>query len=78
LQDHSHQGVGSKILQAVEKWALEQSINRLESQVAQSNAIAVAFYAKHGYQQEGLAKQAIRVANTYYDSCLMGKILAEG
>ena len=47
------QGVGSKLLQGVKRAAVKSGAKRLYLEVAQSNAAALAFYKKAGFDETG-------------------------
>lgn len=43
------QGIGSELMRHVQAWAAERGINRIELQVAEFNAFAIAWYEQLGF-----------------------------
>jgi GNAT superfamily N-acetyltransferase len=50
-------GVGSDLVDAVIEWARGQGLNRLLLEVAETNAAAIAFYARKGFVPNGVHGQ---------------------
>jgi len=46
-------GVGSALMRAAERWALEAEVSKLELHVFPHNRAAIALYEKLGYRREG-------------------------
>lgn len=76
LQAYTGQGIGSRLLQALEAWALEQGLHRLELTVMTHNERAIALYKKLGYVIEGTRKDSLFVNGAYVDEYAMAKLLA--
>lgn len=67
-------GVGTLLLQKLIEWAKEwEIISKIELSVRASNTRAIALYTKFNFQQEGLLKHHVRIAdNQFVDEILMG------
>lgn len=61
----------------MEKWALENTITRLELTVMTHNERAVRLYKKMGFKIEGLKEKSLIVDGKYVDEYYMGKILIQ-
>lgn len=68
-------GIGTRMLNALEKWALEQGVWRLELGVMAHNERAIRLYEKFGYVREGVKRGAIVVDGQAVDEIIMGKLL---
>ena len=68
-------GVGTKLLNELDRWALEQGIYRLELTVMTHNVKALALYEKCGFVVEGVKKDSMCIDGEYIDEYYMGKIL---
>jgi RimJ/RimL family protein N-acetyltransferase len=75
LRAHSGQGTGTRLLQAVEAWARDRGLRRLELTVMTHNAAAVSLYRKMGFAIEGTRRDSLLVSGRYVDEYLMAKIL---
>ncbi len=75
VQAASGHRLGSRLLEALEAWAVAHGIARLELTVMSHNKRAIALYQKLGYQIEGLRKRSIRVQGEYIDELAMAKLL---
>ena len=52
--DYQGQGIGSKLLIKMEKWAFEQGVSRIQLQADKDNHSALAFYKKNSWQSTSL------------------------
>jgi RimJ/RimL family protein N-acetyltransferase len=77
LQAFSGRGVGTKLFEALETWAVEQGIHRLELTVMVHNERAIGLYEKLGFQREGRKRDVLRVSGEYVDEVLMAKLPQE-
>ena len=75
LQKYAHQGIGTKLFIAMEKWALKHKIHRLDLSVMVHNKAAIGLYRKMGFQTEGRMKDSLVVDGRYVDEYLMAKTL---
>ncbi len=68
-------GIGTKLFEALEGWARQESIRRLELTVMAHNARAIKLYKKFGFRIEGVKESSIRINGAYIDEFYMAKIL---
>jgi len=70
-------GLGTEILSAIKKSAIENGKKRIELTVDINNMPAITLYKKMGFLVEGVVKKSYKLAATgeYYDEYLMGLIL---
>jgi len=68
-KDFQHKGIGSDLLKEAEKIAKN---GKIEIMVAETEADAVEFYQKNGYQKEGILKSHYRKGESCF---VMGKIV---
>lgn len=76
LQAWTSQGIGTQLMLALEDWARNQGVLRLELTVMTHNHIAVALYQKRGFEIEGTLKRTMFIDGDYVDEHLMAKFLA--
>ncbi|BCL84523.1 acetyltransferase [Ktedonobacteria bacterium brp13] len=76
LQAWTSQGIGTHLFLAMEDWARNQGILRLELTVAAHNQAAVALYRKCGFEIEGTMRQTMFIDEDYIDEHVMAKFLA--
>lgn len=69
------QGVGTKLFEQADKWAIENSISRLELTVMVRNHAGVALYQKMGFLIEGTKKSSLKVDGEYIDEYYMAKLI---
>ncbi|MFN2747298.1 GNAT family N-acetyltransferase [Bacillus sp. z60-18] len=69
------QGIGTHLFLALEKWACEEKLHRLELTVMSHNQTAVKLYQKIGFSIEGTRKHAMMVNGTYVDEYFMAKLI---
>jgi RimJ/RimL family protein N-acetyltransferase len=75
LQRYWGQGIGTQLLQALEAWAQEQTVHRLEVTVGVDNHRAIGLYRKMGFEVEGRQRDALRVGDRYVDQFWMAKLI---
>jgi len=75
LEAFTSRGIGTALFQALEAWAREYNIHRLELSVMVHNARGVGLYQKMGFQIEGIKKDSLLVDGVYVDEYYMGKLL---
>ncbi len=68
-------GIGSALLAALDRWALERGIHRLELTVMAHNDRAIALYRKSGYRLEGTRRHSVRLGDRYVDELSLAKLL---
>lgn len=69
------QGVGTELFVHLEKWAGQQSVNRLELTVVCENSAGVALYKKHGFEVEGTKRDSLYINGNFYDEYYMSKLI---
>jgi len=77
LEAFTGQGIGSQLFVAMEKWAREKQLHRLELTVMTHNKAGMALYKKQGFEIEGVRQQALVINNHYVDEYYMAKLLDE-
>ncbi|MEH7386415.1 GNAT family N-acetyltransferase [Bacillus sp. JJ1521] len=75
LQDFRGKGVGTKLFQELEKWALIHQIHRLELTVITQNAAGLSLYKKIGFEIEGTKRHSLLINGVYVDEFYMSKLL---
>jgi len=75
LKEYTGKGYGTKLMNTLEKQAIENGINRLELEVSEKNKFAISLYEKLGFEVEGVKRQAFLVNGNYEDELIMGKII---
>jgi RimJ/RimL family protein N-acetyltransferase len=68
-------GIGTRLLEAVEEWALQEGVTRLELGVMAENERAIGLYKKQGYEYEGRKRGAIMINGKPVDEIIMAKLL---
>ncbi|MDS9472066.1 GNAT family N-acetyltransferase [Sporosarcina pasteurii] len=68
-------GVGTKLFTALEKWAIEQEIHRLELTVMTHNEAGIALYKKMGFEIEGTKRHSLWIDGKYIDEYYIAKLL---
>jgi len=75
LQEFTGQGIGGQLFTALEEWAHQTSITRLELTVMTHNKAGLALYKKRGFEIEGTKKHSLLVNGHYADEYYMAKLL---
>lgn len=75
LQAFTGQGIGTRLFVAMEEWAHQQGLHRLELSVMAHNQAGLALYKKQGFEIEGRMKHALYVNSRYVDEFHMAKLL---
>ncbi len=68
-------GIGKGLLRALDSWAVEHGVHRLELTVMAHNERAIALYRKCGYEVEGTRRDSIRLGGRPVDELAMAKLL---
>jgi RimJ/RimL family protein N-acetyltransferase len=76
LQTYTGQGIGARLLAALETWAWAHALHRLELTVMTHNVRAIRLYTRMGFVIEGTKRHALLVNGTYLDEYAMAKLLA--
>lgn len=75
LEEARGRGWGRRLLEAVDQWATERGVSRLELTVMAHNAAAIGLYRRCGYVEEGLRRHSLIVDGTPVDEFAMAKML---
>lgn len=75
LRAYWGKGIGGALMLALEAYARQAGVTRLELTVVAANERARRLYRAHGYVEEGLKRAAMRVEGAYVDEVLMAKYL---
>ena len=75
LQEFTGQGIGTQLFMAMEQWARQQQLHRLELTVMAHNIAGIALYKKQGFEIEGMRRHAYIINGQYVDEYYMAKIL---
>lgn len=75
LQRYSGQGIGKRMFMALEEWAVQQGMHRLELTVMTHNQRGIALYQRMGFQVEGVKRDDLFVDGGYIDQYMMAKLL---
>lgn len=75
LKAHCRQGLGTRLLQRAESWAMAQHCRKITLNVVADNLPAVSFFLKHHYRFEALKKESYGDVNAVYDEYVMCKFL---
>lgn len=76
LKAHWRRGIGEALIAAVETWAKEHKIHRIELTVRTTNTRALSLYDRIGFEREGLKRHSQRVDGKYVDEYLMSKLIS--
>jgi RimJ/RimL family protein N-acetyltransferase len=74
-QSFAGQGIGKRLFEALEQWAVDHDLHRLELTVMRHNERAIRLYQKMGYKIEGVKQDSLRVNGSYVEEYYMAKIL---
>lgn len=74
-RSHWGRGIGRRLLQKAEAWAVSAGARRLELTVSAENERAFQLYRHFGFQVEGIRKDSLYIGGQYKDEILMGKWL---
>ena len=74
-REHWGKGIGTRLMQAIEAWAVAENIRRLELSVHDSNLRARALYLRLGFVPEGRKIGSLLIGGQERDELLMAKRL---
>ena len=69
------QGLGRKLFEALDRWAEQQQIHKLELTVSVNNEPGIRLYTSMGYEIEGRKKHSLYLNDEFVDEWYMGKTL---
>lgn len=75
LQSYNGQGIGKRMFQALEEWAVQLGLHRLELTVMAHNQRGIALYQRMGFQVEGVKRDDLFVDGGYIDQYMIAKLL---
>jgi len=75
LQDYVGKKIGTELFNAIEEWAVNNKIHRLELNVFDYNERGINLYKKMNYQIEGIKKDSFLVNGNYVNEIMMAKII---
>ncbi|MGG3564377.1 GNAT family N-acetyltransferase [Neobacillus rhizosphaerae] len=75
LKDYRGQGIGTRLFEKLEDWAVERNIRRLELTTVTRNVAGVALYKKMGFEVEGTKKDSLLIDGEFVDEYYMAKLL---
>lgn len=75
LEQYQSMGIGTRLLQALEKWAFENRIHRMYLTVLTKNIKGVGLYKKMGFKIEGTLRDSIFLDGKFEDEYTMAKII---
>jgi RimJ/RimL family protein N-acetyltransferase len=68
-------GVGTKLFDHLEKWAMEHNVHRLELSVVTRNEAGLGLYNKMGFEIEGTKRNSLYIDGEFLDEYYMSKLL---
>ncbi|RFU65957.1 GNAT family N-acetyltransferase [Peribacillus glennii] len=68
-------GAGTMLLEAMEHWARQHHIHRIELTVIAHNETAFSLYKKMGFQVEGTKNDSLTIDGQYVDEYYMSKLI---
>jgi RimJ/RimL family protein N-acetyltransferase len=74
LQAFTSQGIGKKLFEALDIWAKEVKLHRLELTVMTHNENAIRLYKKMGFEIEGTKRHSLKIDGQYVDEFYMAKL----
>ncbi|MFC4321970.1 GNAT family N-acetyltransferase [Litchfieldia salsa] len=72
---HTGKGIGTSLFQALEKWAKEQEVHRLELTVITNNKAGLSLYQKMGFEIEGTKRDSLYMNGQFVNEYYMSKLL---
>lgn len=70
-------GIGSELIAAAQRWAVERGLRKVSLGVFPDNERAIAVYTKAGFVREGLRRLQYRTGDAFRDEVLMAWFPAE-
>jgi RimJ/RimL family protein N-acetyltransferase len=75
VQSHRGKGLGTKLFMALNKWAINHKIHRLELTVVTQNEAGLGLYKKMGFEIEGTKRHSLFIDGKFVDEYYMSKLL---
>jgi RimJ/RimL family protein N-acetyltransferase len=77
LPEFRGRGFGTKLLGAIDEWAVRSGVSRLELTVMAHNLPAISLYSRRGYAAEGVRRHSLVVDGSPVDELVMAKIIED-
>lgn len=74
-QNERGKGRGTGLFLALEEWAKEKALHRIELTVLEHNKAAIALYEKMGFEAEGIKRDSLWMDGSYANELYMSKLL---
>ncbi|MGG4267918.1 N-acetyltransferase family protein [Peribacillus simplex] len=74
LKEYTGCGIGTKLFQSLEEWAINHNILRLELTVVNQNEAGVSLYKKMGFEIEGIKRNSLMIDGTLFNQYFMSKL----
>lgn len=75
LQEYTSRGIGRQLFVALQDWAIQKQLHRIELTVMSHNERAIALYKKMGFEIEGVKMDSLYVNGSYLDEYYMAKLI---
>ncbi len=75
LNQFNGRGIRKQLFEALNQWAIQQGLHRIELTVMSHNERAIALYKKMGYEIEGVKRDSLYVSGKYVDEYYMGILI---
>jgi len=75
LAAHHRKGIGTLLFKALEEWAKDSHVHRLELTVMVHNENAIALYKKSGFEIEGTKRHSLVIGKQFIDEYYMSKLI---
>ena len=75
LDKYTHNGIGNKMLQILEKWARENGVHKIECEIRHENIASIANCIKNGFVITGIHYDAVFINNKWINEYILEKIL---
>lgn len=75
LKKYRGQGIGTRLFEKLEAWAIEHKIHRLELTVVTRNEAGLALYKKMGFEIEGTKRHSLLINGEFVNEYYMAKLL---
>ena len=75
LEEVQSSGLGTHLMNLMERWCLAQGMERIEASVRTQNRKAISLYLKCGYEIEGLSKRKALIDGVWHDEYRIAKLL---
>jgi RimJ/RimL family protein N-acetyltransferase len=75
LEEYRGRGIGTKLFQRLEEWAINANISRLELTVVTENEAGITLYKKSGFEIEGIKRKSLMINDEFYNEYFMSKLL---